>query len=265
MAQSQLRIAMTGSLARCTDVRPGRQDLVILPELLDGGYALMTRGGGIHAMDDAYYRRFADLSRRWGAAILAGTSRMYNRRDDYTNTAVLYHNGRAVLRYDKIHLFRPGKDHYYFRRGTTIPTVRLPLRGGSVTVGVMICFDLRFPELARTLALDGADVIVVPARWPSVRRDAWQTLLKARAIENQVFVVGCNAAGREGGASFVFDPLGRRVPLKPIEGRTGWQACVLDLRAVADVKRFYDTRDESVLLMNGKRGTRVRQQCECRP
>jgi len=80
--------------------------------------------------------------------------------------------------------------------------------GSNIRAGVIICYDLRFPELTRMLALGGIQVLFIPARWPAIRNDAWQTLLKARAIENQIFVVGCNAPGKEGGLSYVFDPLG---------------------------------------------------------
>ena len=59
------------------------------------------------------------------------------------------------------------------------------------------------------LAREGIQLLLVPARWPAVRDDAWQTLLKARAIENQIFVAGCDAADSEGGYSYVFDPMGR--------------------------------------------------------
>jgi omega-amidase len=78
---------------------------------------------------------------------------------------------------------------------------------------VMICYDIRFPELARTLALDGAKILFVPAEWPHPRLHHWRTLLMARAIENQMFVVSCNRVGTSGsthffGHSLIIDPWG---------------------------------------------------------
>ena len=78
---------------------------------------------------------------------------------------------------------------------------------------MIICYDLRFPELSRRLALEGAGVICVPAQWPKPRQEHWRTLLRARAIENQLFVVACNACGLIGkldffGMSMIIDPKG---------------------------------------------------------
>ena len=78
---------------------------------------------------------------------------------------------------------------------------------------MIICYDLRFPELSRRLAVEGAQVICVPAQWPKPRQEHWRTLLRARAIENQLYVVSCNACGIIGkldlfGMSLIIDPKG---------------------------------------------------------
>jgi predicted amidohydrolase len=80
-------------------------------------------------------------------------------------------------------------------------------------IGFSTCYDLRFPEIYRLLLDGGAELVVVPAGWPTPRLEHWRLLLRARAIENQVFVVGCNAAGSDGavvygGHSAVIDPWG---------------------------------------------------------
>jgi predicted amidohydrolase len=87
------------------------------------------------------------------------------------------------------------------------------LRIEGVPAAMMICYDIRFPELARTLALGGAKVLFVPAEWPHPRLHHWKTLLTARAIENQMFVVACNRVGRSVdtdffGHSLVLNPWG---------------------------------------------------------
>jgi predicted amidohydrolase len=80
-------------------------------------------------------------------------------------------------------------------------------------IGVAICYDLRFPELFRRLTMDGAELICLSAQWPKPRSDHWRTLLKARAIENQVFMVAANCCGRQGkldffGSSMIVSPRG---------------------------------------------------------
>jgi predicted amidohydrolase len=80
-------------------------------------------------------------------------------------------------------------------------------------MGVLICYDIRFPELARRLTLEGAEMLVVPAEWPHPRLDHWRTILKARAIENQLFVMAANRCGKQGmvrfcGNSMIVNPLG---------------------------------------------------------
>jgi predicted amidohydrolase len=80
-------------------------------------------------------------------------------------------------------------------------------------IGVFICYDLRFPELARRLAIEGAEILVVPGEWPKPRQEHWRTLMRARAIENQLFVVAANCCGMTGkldffGMSMIIDPKG---------------------------------------------------------
>jgi predicted amidohydrolase len=127
------------------------------------------------------------------------------------NTSFVFSGGRILSRYDKIHLFKPAGDHLYFSRGKRKTSFAFRSSAKVLTCGVIICYDLRFPGLSRGLAVDGVRILFVPARWPAQRDDAWMTLLKARAIENQIFVVGCNARGKEGGHSYIFDPTGKMV------------------------------------------------------
>ncbi len=185
--------------------------VLMVPEMYDGGYAALGRGEGVHSPRDEYVKMFRDFSRRAHCTCIAGSMAIRGRGGDMTNTSLVFRNGRCIHRYDKIHLFRPAGDTRYFRagRGNAVFTVTVGKR--RIRAGVIICYDLRFPELVRMLARAGMQVLFVPARWPVVRDDAWQTLLKARAIENQIFVVGCNARGSEGGFSYIFDPLGRLV------------------------------------------------------
>lgn len=110
------------------------------------------------------------------------------------NTAYLIdEKGIISATYQKIHLFsRTGEDRWFHggRRGFVCPTSAGP-------VGLLICYDLRFPELCRSFTLQGAKILVVMAQWPDARANHWKTLLVARAIENQVFVVAANRCGQD--------------------------------------------------------------------
>jgi predicted amidohydrolase len=236
-----LRIALCTDLRRLEERRVGTVDFIVLPELADGGYAALTRGEGTHAPRDEYFRHLLEISRRHHLVIVAGSARVPVNAKAAANTSFVFQRGRTVYRYDKIHLFRPTGDHRWFRAGTQARTTTIRIGNGRVRLGLIICFDLRFPELARRLAFQGMDLLVVPARWPAVRADAWRTLLKARAIENQVFVAGCNAAGMEGGPSCVFDPRGARINEVGDQTARGWKVFVLNLEARREAKILYDT------------------------
>ncbi len=126
------------------------------------------------------------------------------------NTAYVFdREGECVASYDKTHLFTPMGEHEYFTPGDRLCTFTLD----GVKCGLIICYDLRFPELTRSLVLQGADLLFVPAEWPAVRVAHWQTLNRARAIENQIFLACCNGCGTAGetvygGSSAVYDPWG---------------------------------------------------------
>jgi predicted amidohydrolase len=161
---------------------------------------------------------------------------------------MVYRNGKLLHRYDKIHLFGPGGDTRYFDAGSGNRVFSFPVGKGRVNAGVIICYDLRFPELTRMLARDGLHVLFVPARWPLVRDDAWQTLLKARAIENQIFVVGCNAGGKEGGYSYVFDPLGKSIVNTRENPEIPTLDATLDLDVIRQSHALHENLRDAVLL-----------------
>jgi predicted amidohydrolase len=185
-----------------------RCQLLVLPEMWSGGFA---------------YDRLAALAERtpevlaalqqWSLKYCLVTVGSLPEAVGATicNTAyVIDSNGAIAGAYRKIHLFSLHREDLHFGRGSQ-PMVCDTQLG---RIGVMICYDLRFPELARRLALDGAEIICVPALWPVPRIDHWSLLLRARAVENQLFVVGCNGWGAEGklvygGKSALVSPLGR--------------------------------------------------------
>ena len=139
--------------------------------------------------------------------------------DRLFNTFYLFApDGRQLARYRKLHLFSLMQEEQHFAPGQSSVIVEID----GLKIGLLICYDLRFPELSRQLALAGARLLLVSAQWPRPRTAHWRALLKARALENQLFVAACNRVGRGGGHSFagastILDPWGRetlRLPLR---------------------------------------------------
>jgi len=125
------------------------------------------------------------------------------------NTAYVIDRGELVASYRKLHLFSTMQEDRYLGAGHQ--TLVADTSVGKL--GLAICYDLRFPELFRKLALAGAEIICLPAEWPKPRQEHWQTLLRARAIENQLFIVAANCCGIQGkldffGLSQLISPLG---------------------------------------------------------
>jgi len=237
--------------------RLGGADILVFPELADGGYARLKSGGGPHRPGDPLLLQFAGASRTVAPTCIAGSIFLRKGTPGAANTSLVFHRGRLIHRYDKIHLFRPAGDHLFFRPGSHIRNFRVSAGGARVRCGVIICYDLRFPELARTMTRMGLDVLFVPARWPAVRDDAWQTLLRARAIENQIFVVGCNAQGEEGGWSYAFDPLGVKILDSRDAPGEDVHTLVLDLARIGEAHSLHRGLAEAVALRSSPLVRRV--------
>lgn len=130
----------------------------------------------------------------------------------YNSSYVIDKTGEIAGKYRKVHLFSLYREDHHFKRGNSLGVFETSLG----KIGVIICYDLRFPELARRMALEGAGIICVSAQWPRDRIEHWSLLLRARAVENQLFVVACNGCGTEGklkwgGHSAIISPWGEVV------------------------------------------------------
>ena len=192
-------------------------ELAVLPEMWSCGFA---------------YRELNDLARRTPelVALLSELSSELSmvivgslpeaHGDKVFNTAYLLDRGTLAGSYRKLHLFSLMGEDRALDRGDSI----LVADTSVGRIGVMICYDLRFPELARRLALEGAEIIVLPGEWPKPRDEHWRTLLRARAMENQLFVIAANCCGVVGkldffGQSLIIGPKGELLA----EG--GYQSC----------------------------------------
>ena len=167
--------------------------LIVLPEMWSTGFA----NERLKELAESTPGVLRDLSEVAGRSHLTIIGSLPEKEGDkvYNTAYVVGRDGLIVDAYRKVHLFSlTGEDHY-FEAGLKAVVSQTPLG----PIGLMICYDLRFPELCRALALRGAKVLVVMAQWPAERLAHWKVLLKARAIENQMFVVGVNRCGRDEG------------------------------------------------------------------
>jgi predicted amidohydrolase len=195
---------------RLAELTPEGSDLVVFPEAFarDFGEPGSDLSGAAEPLDGPFATEVARVAERRGTTVLAG---MFERGEDPArpvNTLVL--RGETHADYRKIHLY----DSFGYResdRVTAGPLTPVTVDLAGLRVGLMTCYDLRFPELARALVADGADVLVVPAAWVAGPRkvDHWTTLARARAIENTAYVVAVGQPGpRYTGHTIVVDPLG---------------------------------------------------------
>lgn len=194
-------------------VEPVEADIVVLPELCTSGYFFVSteelapfaeeRGGSA-------CRFFSALASARKAIIIAGMAEAAE-GCLYNSVFVFLPDASAPVIYRKSHLFY--KESLVFEKGNTgFPVIRDERL--NVSIGIMLCYDWRFPEVARLLALDGADLIACPS---NLVTDAWKKVMPARAIENKLFVAVANRAGSETnggerlnfkGCSAIYDPFG---------------------------------------------------------
>lgn len=225
-----------------------RPDVIVLPETWNVGF--FPRENLAELADDdgrAVKARIGALAKRYGVNVVAGS--VANRKEDgvYNTAYVFDRNGSVVAEYDKTHLFTPSGEHEFFRKGKHL--CRFTLDG--VSCGLIICYDIRFPELTRSLTVQGVDLLFVVAQWPNVRTAHLLALGKARAIENQMFLVCCNSCGTAGsttcgGNSAVYDPWGEC--LAQAGEREQFLSAALDFSVVQGIRDsinvFRDRRPE---------------------
>lgn len=211
-------------------------NLLLLPELWLHGYALEQAWKWATPLRKGGFARMSVLAREFGL-YLAGTL-LERHAGGISNTAVLYAPDGALLgAYRKIHLFRLMQEHRYLTPGDHAVLCSTPW--GSV--GLSVCYDLRFPELFRAMALAGAALFLTPVQWSARRLEAWLILARARAVENELFVAICNRVGTEGaitfpGRSCIVGPLGRVL----VEGDDQERLLVaqVDMREIARARRY---------------------------
>lgn len=221
-------------------------ELVVLPEkwdLLGPGEILVERAESLQGAAITAAREWA---RRLGVVLVAGSvAERLSDSERVANTSVLIdRGGEIVATYRKIHMFDVDVGGVSYREsehekpgeGTVVADAGLGLE-----LGLSICYDLRFPELFRILALDGAGIVTLPSAFTAATGEPhWEPLIRARAIENQLFVIAANQVGRaephyeSWGHSMIADPWGRVVALR--EAEEGLAVADLDPAAIDRVR-----------------------------
>lgn len=224
--------------ALCAQAASQGANLVLLPELWPTGYDLAHIDRYVSPLDGGHFVQMAELAREHHL-YLAGTALERNPSGKPFNTAALYGpDGVRLGAYRKVHLWAPLGEVEHMSPGSILPTFDLPWG----RVALAICYDLRFPELWRRYADTGAELILIPAEWPLRRVEHWRLLLRARAVENQLFVAGCNRAGVDdhaefGGHSAIVNPWARL--LVEADAQAGLFLATLDLDEVARARRLF--------------------------
>jgi omega-amidase len=213
-------------------------DLLLLPELWATGYDLDRIQEYATPLDGGHFALMAGLAQTHQLYV-AGTALEANPGGKPFNTAALHGpDGKCLGAYRKVHLWAPLGEVEHMTPGDGLPAFDLPWGG----VAMAICYDLRFPELWRRLADAGAQLVLIPAEWPAHRVEHWRLLLRARAVENQLFVAGCNRTGTDavaefGGHSAVVDPWARVL----VEGGSepGLYVTTIEMDEVTRARRMF--------------------------
>jgi len=180
-------------------------DIIVLPEMFDTGFTLQPETN-FDIMDGKTIKWMLKMASKKNA-IICGTI-IIGEKSNFYNRFIFAMPTGEIKFYDKRHLFRMAKEHYHYTQGNQ--KIIIEYKGWKIRP--LICYDLRFPVWSRNV--NDYDIIIYTANWPYSRKFQWSTLLRARAIENQAYVVGVNRIGVDGnnfeysGDSVVLSPLG---------------------------------------------------------
>ena len=230
------------------DAMANRPDVLVLPETWNTGFFPKEHLAELADRDCVRVRReLGALAAELHVSLVAGSVANLRGGKIYNTACVFDREGSCAAEYDKTHLFTPMGEHAYFTPGDHLCRFRLD----GQDCALLICYDIRFPELTRTLTVQGVDVLFVVSQWPRARIPHLRALTVARAIENQMFVACCNSCGdtgetRFGGSSAVIDPWGETLALAGEEEQIITADCELEVLSGirSSINVFRDRRPE---------------------
>lgn len=194
---------------KITEAMAEKVDVIVLPELWDVGFFpsnVLELGDPQGAMAQEF---LSSQAKKYQVNIVGGSIVKEIDGKIFNTLYVFDRQGQMIAEYDKVHSFSPSGEHEVFQPGDHISLFELD----GVKMGAVICYDIRFGELVRMVALAGAQVLFAPAAWPHPRLNHWRLLGQVRAIENQFFVVAVNHSGTANALNFcghsqIVDPWG---------------------------------------------------------
>ncbi|MFC7371749.1 carbon-nitrogen family hydrolase [Fictibacillus iocasae] len=187
-------------------------EVIVLPELWDTAYDLERLGEIADTEGRNAISFLSGLAKKHHVHIVGG-SIAYEKDGKVSNTMLVFdRDGTLNGQYSKAHLIRLMNEEKFITAGSETAHFAID----DVQCAGLICYDIRFPEWVRKIVLEGAKIVFVPAQWPIQRDKHWRTLLTARAIENQCYIVACNRIGKDpantfAGQSLIIDPWGEIV------------------------------------------------------
>ncbi len=234
------------NLQRCQDLTEKAKllgaELIIFPEMTLTGFSMNILNSEELADQSPSVKAFSSIAKYNQIAVIAGVVLKSGAKP--SNALVAFSDdGKEQARYFKIHPFSFARENEHFHSGNQLAKMTMP----EFKFGFSICYDLRFPELYSAMAKD-CDVLVNIANWPKRRVDHWRTLLKARAIENQVYVIGVNRVGIDANgleyehSSLIVNANGEF--LQPLRSETEidvYEICQQDL---IDFRKSFSTRQD---------------------
>jgi omega-amidase len=190
---------------------PEPVDVIVLPEMFNTGFTMNTSLA--EPMNLTTTRWMRQIAKQTNALVIGSFA--VNEGGSYFNRLLCMRPDGTFEQSDKRHLFRMGEENRFYTGGKT----RLTFEWKGWKICPLVCYDLRFPVWSRNLQSDPYDILLYVANWPARRSHAWSTLLQARAIENQCYVIGVNRVGTDGngleyrGDSVALDYLGEPVAM----------------------------------------------------
>lgn len=187
-----------------------KYDMLVFPEMTLTGFTMKAEKFA-EEIDGTGTKYFIHLAERLKTDVFAGIIER-DRKNIYNSLTHFDSFGLIKARYRKIHPYSNAQEDKSYSAGEETVVTKID----QVKIGLSVCYDLRFPELYRLYAKGRVDILINIANWPIPRIEHWKTLLKARAIENQCFMVGVNRVGDDpadqyNGCSAVYDPMGNEI------------------------------------------------------
>ncbi|AXQ78293.1 carbon-nitrogen family hydrolase [Streptococcus chenjunshii] len=204
-----------------------KADVIVLPEMWNTGYALADLDRMADKEGEQTIELLGSFAKNYAVNIVAGSVAVEKNTGFYNMSYVFNRRGEVISRYAKAHLFAPMAEDIYLQPGNQESSFSID----GIRASVAVCYDLRFPEWIRTMMAKGSQILFVAAQWPQERIQQWEILLRARAVENQAFVVGVNRVGQDpdyhfAGRSLIIDPLGQTVLQAPDSSSGVYSAAV---------------------------------------